>query len=61
MGSIFAAQTKAQTKNSNNIENKYPQVPRRELGKTGVEVSSLVLGAHFNFMDKQIVLRKALD
>ena len=61
IGSIFAAQTKAQTKNSNNIENKYPQVPRRKLGKTGVEVSSLVLGAHFNFMDKQIVLRKALD
>jgi len=40
---------------------KYPQVPRRKLGKTGVEVSSLCLGGDFSFIDKQIVLRKALE
>jgi predicted aldo/keto reductase-like oxidoreductase len=40
---------------------KPPQVPRRTLGKTGVEVSCLSLGGDFSFIDKQIVLRKALQ
>jgi predicted aldo/keto reductase-like oxidoreductase len=42
-------------------EPKYPQVPKRKLGKTGVEVPVLSLGAMFNFLDKQIILRKALQ
>jgi len=42
-------------------EPKLPQVPRRKLGKTGVDVSSLALGMMFNVLDNQIVLRKALD
>jgi len=40
---------------------KVQQVPRRKLGKTGVEVSCLCLGGDFSFIDKQIVLRKALE
>jgi len=40
---------------------KLPQVPRRKLGKIGVEVSCLCLGGDFSFIDKQIVLRKALE
>ncbi|MFC1737488.1 aldo/keto reductase [Planctomycetota bacterium] len=40
---------------------KMPQVPRRKLGKTGVEVPILALGMIFNAVDKQIILRKALD
>ncbi|MHC4737173.1 MAG: aldo/keto reductase [Planctomycetota bacterium] len=38
-----------------------PKMPRRKLGKTGVEVSCLSLGGDFSFIDKQIVLRKAFE
>jgi len=38
---------------------KYPQVPKRKLGKTGVEVPSLSLGTN-RLLDSQIVLRAAL-
>lgn len=38
-----------------------PKIPRRKLGKTGVEVSCLSLGGDFSFIDKQIVLRKAFE
>jgi len=40
---------------------KIPQMPRRKLGKTGVEVSCLSLGGDFSFIDKQIVLIKAFE
>jgi len=40
---------------------KIPQMPKRKLGKIGVEVSCLSLGGDFSFIDKQIVLRKALE
>ena len=39
-------------------EPKFPQVPKRKLGKTGVEVSCLSLGA--NRLDNQTILRAAL-
>jgi predicted aldo/keto reductase-like oxidoreductase len=39
----------------------FPQVPRRKLGKTGLEVSCLALGGIFNFVENQILLRKALE
>jgi len=42
-------------------EEKYPQVPKRKLGKTGIEVPCLSLGGTFNFVEKQIVLRKSLQ
>ena len=38
-----------------------PQVPRRKLGKTGLDVPVLSLGAMYNVIDKQIVLRKTLE
>ncbi|MHC4489724.1 MAG: aldo/keto reductase [Planctomycetota bacterium] len=38
-----------------------PKMPRRKLGKTGVEVSCLSLGGDFSFIDKQIILRKAFE
>jgi len=60
----FAGVTKAlETSEKANAEKKdkpkYPQVPRRTLGKTGVEVSSLSLGAN-RLIDSQILLRAAL-
>jgi aryl-alcohol dehydrogenase-like predicted oxidoreductase len=42
-------------------QTKYPQVPRRKLGKTGVDVPVLSLGMMFNVVESQIVLRKTLD
>jgi uncharacterized protein len=38
-----------------------PQVTKRDLGKTGVKVSCLSIGGDFSFVDKQIVLRKAVE
>ncbi len=40
---------------------KYPQVPRRKLGKTGVEVPCLALGALFNLVENQIILEKCFQ
>ena len=40
---------------------KLPQVPRRKLGKTGAEVSSLALGGGINFLENQLLLKKSLD
>ena len=40
-------------------EPEYPQVPRRKLGKTGVEVPCLSLGT--NKLDNQIILRNTLQ
>jgi len=42
-------------------EPKFPQVPRRKLGKTGVDVPCLSIGAMFNLVEKQILLRKAVQ
>jgi len=38
-----------------------PQVPKRKLGKTGVDVSCLALGTMFDTLDNQIVLEKAVQ
>jgi predicted aldo/keto reductase-like oxidoreductase len=37
-----------------------PQVPKRNLGKTGVEVSCLGIGTMFNLVDNQIILKSAI-
>ena len=42
-------------------KSKFPQVPRRKLGKKGIEVPCLGLGTMFNLVDNQIVLRKTLE
>jgi predicted aldo/keto reductase-like oxidoreductase len=64
LGSVFAsAQVKAgpNEPNAGKIqEPEYPQVPRRKLGKTGVEVSCLGIGTMFNLVDNQVLLRSAL-
>ncbi|MHC4097853.1 MAG: aldo/keto reductase [Planctomycetota bacterium] len=39
----------------------YPQVPRRKLGKTDIEVPALSLGTMFNLLDAQIILRNTLN
>jgi aryl-alcohol dehydrogenase-like predicted oxidoreductase len=41
-------------------EAKLPQVPKRKLGKTGLEVPCLALGTMFNLVDNQVILRSAL-
>jgi len=38
-----------------------PQVPRRPLGKTGVTVPIVSLGAMFDIMENQFILRKSLQ
>jgi predicted aldo/keto reductase-like oxidoreductase len=37
------------------------ELPKRKLGKTGVEISSLAVGVAFNAVDNQVMLRKAVD
>lgn len=37
------------------------KVPRRKLGKTGVDVPALSLGTMFNLVDSQIILRSTLN
>ena len=64
LGSVLAsAETNAAdpTPSTKTEEPKLPQVPRRKLGKTGVEVSCLALGTIFNVLENQILLRKSLQ
>jgi len=42
-------------------EPRFAQVPKRKLGKTGIEVPVLSLGAVFNLLENQVVLRAALQ
>ena len=41
-------------------EPRFAQVPKRKLGNKGIEVSVLSLGAVFNLLDNQVVLKSAL-
>ena len=41
------------------VPGKYPQVPKRVLGKTGIEVSCLSHGIMYNLLERQIVLTTA--
>ncbi|MGV8075474.1 MAG: aldo/keto reductase [Syntrophobacteraceae bacterium] len=43
------------------IENKAPSVPKRKLGKTGVEVSILSLGGMFDTINNRLILRQAYN
>ncbi len=61
LSSVLASTGAIAGPNQSNAEDKpkYPQVPKRKLGKTGVEVPSLSLGAN-RLIDSQILLRAAL-
>ncbi len=63
IGSVFAsARAKAEPSSPEKSQkSKLPQVPRRKLGKTGVEVPCLSIGLMYNLLENQIVLRKSLD
>jgi len=65
LGSVFAggkAVAKDDKQSGPNLsEATQPQVPRRKLGKTGIDVPVLALGTMYNLIDKQIMLRKTLD
>jgi predicted aldo/keto reductase-like oxidoreductase len=58
---VFAEPNDTNDPNSG-IQTEQPiELPKRKLGKTGVELPCLALGVAFNAMDNQLTLRKALD
>jgi len=61
LGSVFASAQAKAGPNEPTQEPEYPQVPRRKLGKTGVEVPCLAMGGTVNLLENQIMLRKALE
>jgi predicted aldo/keto reductase-like oxidoreductase len=66
LGSVFASAEAIAARKKPNTAAKtqkttYPQVPRRKLGKTGVEVPCLSLGAMYDLIENQVMLRKALQ
>ncbi len=67
MGSVFASVGARAGPNEPNALEKLqeevllPQVPKRKLGKTGVEVPCLSLGGTINLLENQIMLKKSLE
>ena len=65
VGSVLAsAKSKADEKDSNAPAEKtpaFPHVPKRPLGKTGVQVPCLSMGGTVNLLENQIMLRKSLE
>jgi len=67
LSSVLASTGAAADQNEANTEDKtqkpkYPQVPKRKLGKTGIKVPCLALGAGaLNAVENQIILRKTLQ
>ncbi len=72
IGSVIASKVFADSTSSPQAEPNEPngqkeqstqllELPKRKLGKTGVEIPCLALGVAFNAVDNQIVLRKAVD
>ncbi len=65
LGSVLASAGTAASQSEPNAvakeqQDKLPQVPKRKLGKTGVEVPCLAIGTMFNLVDNQIILRSTL-
>jgi len=63
LGSVLAPKGAIAGPNQSNAEEKpkYPQVPRRKLGKTKVKIPCLSLGTYQVDVDNQILLRKTLQ
>ncbi len=66
LGGIFASAGAKAGSNAPDVSKKsqkpgLPQVPRRKLGKTGIDIPCLSLGTMFNLVDNQIILRKTLQ
>ena len=62
LGSAFAQAVKAEPNEADTVkeqEPKFPQVPKRVLGKTGIKISCLGIGGGVNYVNNQILLRKA--
>ena len=63
LGSVFVS---VEAKGDSNTPGKtqkpkFPQIPRRKLGKTGIDVPCLALGTMFNTIENQIILRNTLQ
>jgi predicted aldo/keto reductase-like oxidoreductase len=64
IGSVIGSKVFADSNEPNGQKEQSAQpleLPKRKLGKTGVEISCLALGVAFNAVDNQIILRKAVD
>ncbi len=61
IGSVFATvSTEAAESTGKSEKPKFPQVPLRKFGKTGVKVPCLGLGTIFNLIENQIILKASL-
>jgi len=60
LGSVLASANSIADPNTPK-EPLFPQIPKRKLGKTGLEVPCLALGGTFNAIENQILLRKSLQ
>jgi predicted aldo/keto reductase-like oxidoreductase len=64
IGSVIGSKVFAEPNDPNGPKeqsNQPLELPKRKLGKTGVEIPCLALGVAFNAVDNQIILRKAVD
>jgi uncharacterized protein len=64
IGSVIGSKVLADSNEPNaqkEQSNQPIELPKRKLGKTGVEIPCLSLGVAFNAVDNQIILRKAVN
>jgi len=64
IGSVIGSKVFADSNEPNGQKeqsNQLIELPKRKLGKTGVEIPCLALGVAFNAVENQIILRKAVN